>query len=144
MAADLTVRLLEHCARTLTDFDIASLIAHLYNGKYRYVGGETWERWNDHSREWIADPQGVGFMKEASHRLYSLALERALFWQEIANAESEAADNEGNNVSADDEAEYVNMRAERLLKFSVHVQKPPVMRGLVDETRAFLDFPGPV
>lgn len=140
------VELLEFAARTLTDFDIATLVSHLFSGKYRYGGSETWERWDVKARAWVADPNGVAFMKEATMRVYGLALDRAVHWQTIANEYLEGAEMPDDVVCAHfgqcgilNPGEMADARANRMLHFSNYVLKSPTPRNVIDECRAFMD-----
>jgi hypothetical protein len=139
-----TIELLEHAAYERTDFDIATLIFHLFSGKYRYCGSDTWERYDGPSKTWRADPQGAKFADEAIQRVYGLALDRANYWQAIAIDYLENADND--ELHADfgqcglsNSGDKAEAKANRLLSFSNYIQKPATSRSIIDECRAFFE-----
>lgn len=131
--------LFDRCARTLTDYDIGVLVGHLFTGKYRYIGNETWE-WRD-ANAWQPDPRGKRFVNDVKYTIHGLACQRAYHWQQIANAQLDAdaqpdADTQPNALAT------AEAHVERLLKFGKHIMKKNMARNAVDEARAFLDGDG--
>lgn len=132
------IALVEAAARTQSDYDIGCAIAHMFAGRFRYVGCSDWEQWDIASRSWTVDARGGRLIAEARRALHAAAVARALHWQLLANAHGAVEDDANERALSS----TMEARAEALLALSQRAQDEAHLRPAIKEARAFLDEGG--
>lgn len=114
------------CASRGAHYDVALVAAIVLAGRFRYVGDQRWEWWDDTVRMWRPDDQRNRLEQTIRMELCQCFVERALFWNERSMT-----------IDVAHRVEH-QLRSQLLLWICLRIPKESYLPRMIKELRALL------